>query len=47
MTARLVASGLPLPQACRAAIVDALTDDAETASALEALVQAVLPDRAH
>ncbi|TXI60729.1 MAG: CbbQ/NirQ/NorQ/GpvN family protein [Limnohabitans sp.] len=47
MTARLVASGLPLPQACRAAIVDALTDDAETANALEALVQAVLPDHAH
>lgn len=43
VTARLVASGLPLLQACRAAIVDALTDDAETASALQALVQAVLP----
>ena len=43
MTARLAASGLPLAQACRAAIVDALTDDGETASALEALVQAVLP----
>ena len=43
MTARLAASGLPLQQACRAAIVDALTDDAETASALDAVVQAVLP----
>jgi nitric oxide reductase NorQ protein len=42
MAARLVASGLPLAVACRAAIVDALTDDAETASALDEVVQAVL-----
>ena len=43
VTARLVASGLPLLQACQAAIVDALTDDAETARALADVVQAVLP----
>ena len=42
MAARLVASGLPLAVACRAAIVDALTDDFETASALDEVVQAVL-----
>jgi nitric oxide reductase NorQ protein len=41
MAARLVASGLPLHAACRAAIVDALTDDAETASALDEVVAAV------
>lgn len=46
MTARLVASGLPLKQACQAAIVDALTDDAQTAQALQTVVQAVLPDLA-
>src|SRR5574343_2078561 len=34
MAARLVASGLSLHEACRAAIVDALTDDADTAAAL-------------
>ena len=42
MAARLVASGLPLQVACRAAIVDALTDDAETAAALDDVVQAVV-----
>jgi nitric oxide reductase NorQ protein len=42
MAARLVASGLPLQVACRAAIVDALTDDAETAAALDEVVQAVI-----
>ncbi|MCI4441683.1 CbbQ/NirQ/NorQ/GpvN family protein [Tibeticola sp.] len=42
MAARLVASGLPLPVACRAAIVDALTDDQETATALDEVVIAVL-----
>ena len=42
MAARLVASGLPLPVACRSAIVDALTDDHETAAALDDVVQAVL-----
>ena len=42
MAARLVASGLPLQVACRAAIVDALTDDAETAAALDEVVAAVI-----
>ena len=42
MAARLSASGVPLAQACRAAIVDALTDDAETAAALAELVTAMM-----
>ncbi len=42
MAARLVRSGLPLAGACRAAIVDALTDDADTALALGEVVQSVL-----
>jgi nitric oxide reductase NorQ protein len=42
MAARLVVSGVPLHAACRAAIVDALTDDAPTAEALDEVVQAVL-----
>jgi nitric oxide reductase NorQ protein len=42
MTARLVASGLPLRVACRSAIVDALTDDHETAAALDEVATAVL-----
>ncbi len=42
MAARLVRSGLPLAGACRAAIVDALTDDAETAIALTEVVRAVI-----
>jgi nitric oxide reductase NorQ protein len=42
MAARLVASGLPLAVACRSAIVDALTDDQETAAALDDVVQAML-----
>ncbi|WP_374408519.1 CbbQ/NirQ/NorQ/GpvN family protein [Hydrogenophaga sp.] len=42
MAARLVASGLPLAVACRSAIVDALTDDHETAAALDEVVQAML-----
>lgn len=42
MAARLAASGLPLRQACRAAIVDALTDDADTAAALAQVVDAAL-----
>jgi nitric oxide reductase NorQ protein len=42
MAARLVHSGLPLPGACRAAIVDALTDDADTAAALTDVVRAAL-----
>ncbi|MFO1206877.1 MAG: AAA family ATPase [Burkholderiales bacterium] len=44
MAARLAASGLPLPAACRAAIVDALTDDIETADALSEVVRAVIGD---
>ena len=39
---RLVASGVPLPQACHAAIVDALTDDADTAAALAEVVAAII-----
>ncbi len=42
MAGRLVASGLDLTTACRAAIIDALTDDHETASALEEVVNAIL-----
>jgi nitric oxide reductase NorQ protein len=44
MAGRLVASGLSLATACRAAIVDALTDDADTAAALAEVVSAVVPD---
>jgi nitric oxide reductase NorQ protein len=40
VAARLVASGLPELVACRAAIVDALTDDADTAEALNEVVLA-------
>ncbi|WP_353233932.1 CbbQ/NirQ/NorQ/GpvN family protein [Diaphorobacter ruginosibacter] len=42
MAARLAASGVPIAKACRAAIVDALTDDAETALALAELTTAVM-----
>ena len=45
MAARLVASGLPLHVACRSAIVDALTDDFETAAALDEVVVAILGTR--
>jgi nitric oxide reductase NorQ protein len=44
MAARLIAGGLPLRQACRAAIVDALTDEIDTVEALDAVVGAVLGD---
>ena len=44
MAARLAAHGLPLTVACRSAIVDALTDDAETAGALAEVVQAMIGD---
>ncbi|MDR2153413.1 MAG: CbbQ/NirQ/NorQ/GpvN family protein [Burkholderiaceae bacterium] len=40
MAARLIASGLSEMSACRAAIVDALTDDADTAEALNEVVLA-------
>ncbi|MBZ8138460.1 AAA family ATPase [Rubrivivax gelatinosus] len=42
MAARLAAGGVPLRAACRAAIVDALTDDADTAAALDEVVAAVI-----
>lgn len=42
MAARLAVSGVPLRDACRAAVVDALTDDAETASALAVVADALL-----
>ncbi|OYU73884.1 MAG: AAA family ATPase, partial [Burkholderiales bacterium PBB5] len=42
MAARLTVAGLPLPQACSAAIVDALTDDADTTAALAEVVRAVV-----
>ena len=44
MAARLVTSGLPLRDACRAAVVDALTDDAETLLALDEVVRAIVGD---
>jgi nitric oxide reductase NorQ protein len=44
MAARLEASGVSLAAACRSAIVDALTDDDDTAQALAAVVQAVIGD---
>ena len=42
MAARLVAAGMALSMACNAAIVDALTDDADTAVALAEVVRAVV-----
>ena len=41
---RLVASGLSMQTACRAAIIDALTDDAPTAEALGEVVRALVGD---
>lgn len=41
---RLLASGLPMQVACRAAIIDALTDDAATAEALGEVVRALIGD---
>ncbi len=41
MAARLMASGMDAPAACRAAVVDALTDDADTAAALMEIVRGV------
>ena len=38
---RLIVAGLDERTACRAAIVDALTDDHDTAAALDEVVQAV------
>ena len=42
MAARLVACGMALMDACRCAIVDALTDDADTVAALVEVVRAVM-----
>ncbi len=42
MAARLVASGVDMHTACRAAVVDALTDDADTADALMEVMSAVV-----
>ena len=47
MAARLVASGMALPAACACAIVDALTDDLDTAAALGEVVAAVVGNDAH
>ena len=44
VAARLIASGLPELVACRAAIVDALTDDADTAEALNEVVLAAFAE---
>ena len=44
MAARLVSSGLSLRQACHAAVIDALTDDAETILALNEVVRAIVGD---
>ncbi|MBP6464698.1 MAG: CbbQ/NirQ/NorQ/GpvN family protein [Rubrivivax sp.] len=44
MAARLTAAGLPLRRACHAAIVDALTDDGDTAAALAEVVEAMIGD---
>jgi nitric oxide reductase NorQ protein len=46
MSARLIAAGMDARAACRAAIVDALTDDADTATALDEVVRAVFGDGA-
>jgi nitric oxide reductase NorQ protein len=44
MAARLHVAGLALLPACRAAIIDALTDDAETSAALHEVLRAMLGD---
>jgi len=44
MAARLITSGMSVGQACRSAIVDSLTDDADTATALADVVHAVVGD---
>jgi nitric oxide reductase NorQ protein len=41
---RLVASGLSMQLACEAAVIDALTDDLETALALRDVAQAMFGD---
>ncbi len=44
MAGRLVASGISLQTACQAAVIDALTDDTDTAAALAEVASAVLGD---
>ena len=46
MAARLTAGGMALDAACRCAIVDALSDDADTVAALAEVVRAVVGDGA-
>ena len=41
-TATLIASGMPVVQACKAALVEPLTDDQETIDALMEVVNATL-----
>ena len=42
MAARLAAGGLPLARACRAAVLEPLADDAETLTALDEVLRAVV-----
>ena len=44
MAARLASAGMGLRQACRAAVVDALSDDHDTVLALDEVVRAVVGD---
>lgn len=44
MAARLASAGMGLRQACRAAVVDALSDDLDTVLALDEVVRAVVGD---
>lgn len=44
MAARLASAGMSLRQACRAAVVDALSDDLDTVLALDEVVRAVVGD---
>ena len=46
MAGRLVASGVDLLTACRVAVVQSLTDDEDTAAALDDIVRAVVGDEA-
>jgi nitric oxide reductase NorQ protein len=41
-TARLIAGGIPPPQACRAALVAPLTDDPDLLAAIGDLIEATL-----
>lgn len=44
MAARLASAGMGLRQACRAAVIDALSDDLDTVLALDEVVRAVVGD---